>query len=142
MALTKAYKALTNPLARENFEKYGHPDGPQSLNTFFAIPQWFVEKRNYWKVVLLYFSAFILIAPTSVVFLFLPLSGRVSAFSTKVVGQPSLLPNDTRVRQVITWKNYRKYMDNKKVLRQSCEAYFRFTTGSLSSEGFFYCALF
>jgi translocation protein SEC63 len=41
---------LTNPLARENFEKYGHPDGPQSLNTFFAIPQWFVEKRNYWKV--------------------------------------------------------------------------------------------
>ncbi|KAJ3630057.1 hypothetical protein Zmor_027115, partial [Zophobas morio] len=50
MALTKAYKALTNPLARENFEKYGHPDGPQSLNTFFAIPQWFVEKRNYWKI--------------------------------------------------------------------------------------------
>lgn len=29
MTLSKAYQALTDPVARENYEKYGHPDGRQ-----------------------------------------------------------------------------------------------------------------
>lgn len=28
-SIAKAYQALTDPLSRENFEKYGHPDGRQ-----------------------------------------------------------------------------------------------------------------
>jgi preprotein translocase subunit Sec63 len=25
--ISKAYQALTDPISRENYEKYGHPDG-------------------------------------------------------------------------------------------------------------------
>lgn len=28
-SISKAYQALTDPISRENFEKYGHPDGRQ-----------------------------------------------------------------------------------------------------------------
>lgn len=28
-SISKAYQALTDPVSRENFEKYGHPDGRQ-----------------------------------------------------------------------------------------------------------------
>ena len=27
-------------MSRENYEKYGHPDGPQSLNMGVALPEW------------------------------------------------------------------------------------------------------
>lgn len=27
--ITKAYQALTDEASRQNYEKYGHPDGPQ-----------------------------------------------------------------------------------------------------------------
>lgn len=29
--IAKAYQALTDPVSRENFEKYGHPDGRQVI---------------------------------------------------------------------------------------------------------------
>lgn len=29
--IAKAYQALTDPISRENFEKYGHPDGRQVI---------------------------------------------------------------------------------------------------------------
>lgn len=29
--IAKAYQALTDPVARENYEKYGHPDGRQVI---------------------------------------------------------------------------------------------------------------
>lgn len=29
--ISKAYQALTDPISRENFEKYGHPDGRQAM---------------------------------------------------------------------------------------------------------------
>lgn len=30
-SISKAYQALTDPISRENFEKYGHPDGRQVI---------------------------------------------------------------------------------------------------------------
>ena len=39
-SITPAYKALTNDIARENFEKYGHPDGKQPVRLGVALPQW------------------------------------------------------------------------------------------------------
>jgi hypothetical protein len=44
--LTKAYKALTDEVTRENLAKYGNPDGPQQREDKIAIPQWVVEGRN------------------------------------------------------------------------------------------------
>uniref|UniRef100_A0A1J3JQY0 DnaJ protein ERDJ2B n=1 Tax=Noccaea caerulescens TaxID=107243 RepID=A0A1J3JQY0_NOCCA len=38
-SIAKAYQALTDPLSRENFEKYGHPDGRQGYKLGIALPQ-------------------------------------------------------------------------------------------------------
>ncbi|XP_019456700.1 PREDICTED: dnaJ protein ERDJ2A-like isoform X1 [Lupinus angustifolius] len=36
--ISKAYQALTDPVSRENYEKYGHPDGKQGLKVGIALP--------------------------------------------------------------------------------------------------------
>ncbi|KAI4349001.1 hypothetical protein L6164_009660 [Bauhinia variegata] len=36
--ISKAYQALTDPVSRENYEKYGHPDGRQGLKMAIALP--------------------------------------------------------------------------------------------------------
>ena len=36
----QAYKTLTDEAARTNYEKYGHPDGPQSYSVGVALPSW------------------------------------------------------------------------------------------------------
>ena len=38
-SVAPAYKTLTNDVARENFEKYGHPDGRQSTKLGVALPE-------------------------------------------------------------------------------------------------------
>ena len=42
--ITKAYKALTDEASRENYKKYGHPDGPQAVSISVALPEWFFNK--------------------------------------------------------------------------------------------------
>jgi translocation protein SEC63 len=42
--IAKAYAALTDPISRENYEKYGHPDGPQGMNVGVALPEWMFTK--------------------------------------------------------------------------------------------------
>lgn len=44
--LTKAYKALTDEVTRDNLAKYGNPDGPQQREDKIAIPKWVVEGKN------------------------------------------------------------------------------------------------
>ncbi|GAB2272213.1 DnaJ protein erdj2a [Dionaea muscipula] len=41
--ISKAYQALTDPIARENYEKYGHPDGRQGLQMGIALPQFLLN---------------------------------------------------------------------------------------------------
>mmetsp|Transcript_4895 Transcript_4895/g.13866 ORF Transcript_4895/g.13866 Transcript_4895/m.13866 type:complete len:705 (+) Transcript_4895:149-2263(+) len=38
-----AYRALSDETSRENFEKYGHPDGPQTRTLSFAMPDWLLH---------------------------------------------------------------------------------------------------
>jgi translocation protein SEC63 len=42
--ISKAYKALTDEVSRMNYEKYGHPDGPQGMNMGVALPSWMFNK--------------------------------------------------------------------------------------------------
>lgn len=42
--VAKAYKSLTDPVSRENYQKYGHPDGPQAMTVSVALPEWFFSK--------------------------------------------------------------------------------------------------
>ncbi|KAL1747750.1 Sec63 Brl domain-containing protein [Schizophyllum fasciatum] len=44
--ITKAYKALTDEVTRENWQKYNDPDGPQQTTVGIAIPQWVVNAQN------------------------------------------------------------------------------------------------
>nr|XP_016483340.1 PREDICTED: dnaJ protein ERDJ2A-like [Nicotiana tabacum] len=41
--ISKAYQSLTDPISRENFEKYGHPDGRQGLQMGIALPQFLLN---------------------------------------------------------------------------------------------------
>lgn len=45
--ISKAYKALTDPIARKNWEEHGNPDGPRSftLGMGIALPSWLVDKK-------------------------------------------------------------------------------------------------
>ncbi|EIE19320.1 hypothetical protein COCSUDRAFT_48909 [Coccomyxa subellipsoidea C-169] len=52
-SITKAYKALTDDTARENYEKYGHPDGPQALNMGVALPEWIFSRDKHAAPVIL-----------------------------------------------------------------------------------------
>lgn len=41
--ISKAYQALTDPISRENYEKYGHPDGKQGFRMGVALPQFLLN---------------------------------------------------------------------------------------------------
>ncbi|CAH2078392.1 unnamed protein product [Thlaspi arvense] len=45
-SIAKAYQALTDPLSRENFEKYGHPDGRQGYKLGIALPQFILDMNG------------------------------------------------------------------------------------------------
>lgn len=44
--MAKAHAALTDPVSRANYEKYGHPDGPQGMNVGVALPEWMFTKSK------------------------------------------------------------------------------------------------
>ncbi|KNE70028.1 hypothetical protein AMAG_14863 [Allomyces macrogynus ATCC 38327] len=41
--IAKAYKVLTDAKARENFEKYGNPDGPMGMSFGIGLPAWMMQ---------------------------------------------------------------------------------------------------
>jgi len=52
MMIAKAYEALTDETAKENYEKYGNPDGKQSLAVSIGLPAFLLETK-YRNVVLM-----------------------------------------------------------------------------------------
>lgn len=52
--ITKAYKALTDEETKENYEKYGHPDGPQQVSHGIALPKFLVDGKSSPLLVALY----------------------------------------------------------------------------------------
>ncbi|XP_023294618.2 translocation protein SEC63 homolog [Lucilia cuprina] len=66
MKLSKAYQALTDDVAKENYEKYGNPDGPGAMSFGIALPSWIVEKENSVWVLGLYGLIFMVALPSVV----------------------------------------------------------------------------
>ncbi|XP_014214018.1 translocation protein SEC63 homolog [Copidosoma floridanum] len=66
MRLTKAYQALTDKEAMQNWEKYGNPDGPGAMGFGIALPSWIVEKENSMWVLGAYAAVFMLALPIAV----------------------------------------------------------------------------
>ncbi|SCU82569.1 LADA_0C06370g1_1 [Lachancea dasiensis] len=52
--ITKAYKSLTEEITRENYLRYGHPDGPQATSHGIALPKFLVDSSVSSLVVLGY----------------------------------------------------------------------------------------
>lgn len=61
--LTSAYKALTDEATRENFIKYGHPDGEQPTTHGIALPKFLVEGKYSSLVVIFYFALIGILLP-------------------------------------------------------------------------------
>ena len=54
MMVAKAYEALTDETAKENFEKYGNPDGKQSLEVSIGLPSFLLDTANRNLVLMVY----------------------------------------------------------------------------------------
>ncbi|CAB3407176.1 unnamed protein product [Caenorhabditis bovis] len=64
--IAKAYQALTDKEARENWEKYGNPDGPQATTFGIALPKWLVSKEYGLWVLAFYALIFMVLMPVIV----------------------------------------------------------------------------
>ncbi len=63
MMVAKAYEALTDPVAKENFEKFGNPDGKQSLEVSIGLPSWLLDSDNRNMVLMAYLIIMVGIIP-------------------------------------------------------------------------------
>lgn len=66
MMVAKAYEALTNPVAKENWEKYGNPDGKQSLAVSIGLPEFLLNVDNRNLVLLTYLIVMVIVVPAAV----------------------------------------------------------------------------
>ncbi|CAI2298480.1 unnamed protein product [Caenorhabditis sp. 36 PRJEB53466] len=64
--IAKAHQALTDKEARENWEKYGNPDGPQATTFGIALPKWLVSKEYGLWVLAFYGLIFMVLMPVAV----------------------------------------------------------------------------
>eukprot|EP00579_Thalassiosira_antarctica_P032811 CAMPEP_0201991478 /NCGR_PEP_ID=MMETSP0905-20130828/296_1 /ASSEMBLY_ACC=CAM_ASM_000554 /TAXON_ID=420261 /ORGANISM="Thalassiosira antarctica, Strain CCMP982" /LENGTH=469 /DNA_ID=CAMNT_0048545895 /DNA_START=186 /DNA_END=1595 /DNA_ORIENTATION=- len=65
MMVAKAYEALTDPVAKENWEKYGHPDGKQSLAVSFGLLEFLLNIDNR-DLALLTYIVVVIVIPLAV----------------------------------------------------------------------------
>merc|ERR1712226_128132 len=61
--VAKAHQALTDPVAKKNWDEHGNPDGPAAATYGIALPSWIVDKKNSAWVLAAYMLAFIVILP-------------------------------------------------------------------------------
>jgi translocation protein SEC63 len=63
MMVSKAYESLTNEESRENFEKYGNPDGKQSLEVSIGLPDFLLDTHNRNIVLMVYLIIMVGVIP-------------------------------------------------------------------------------
>jgi translocation protein SEC63 len=66
IAIIKANEALTDPTARENFEKYGNPDGPKRMEVSIGLPTFLQDAENHNVVMAIYLLILIVLIPGAV----------------------------------------------------------------------------
>mmetsp|Transcript_44904 Transcript_44904/g.149979 ORF Transcript_44904/g.149979 Transcript_44904/m.149979 type:complete len:268 (-) Transcript_44904:198-1001(-) len=64
--IAKAYETLTDDATRDNYEKYGNPDGYHGTSVTIGLPSWLTDKDNELAILVAYFVALIVIIPTVV----------------------------------------------------------------------------
>jgi len=63
MMIAKAYEALTDETAKENFAKYGNPDGKQSLEVSIGLPSFLLDSDNRNLVLVIYLLVMVVLIP-------------------------------------------------------------------------------
>ncbi len=63
LQVSKAQKCLTDPAAKENWEKYGNPDGPQTTKVGIGLPRFLLEKQHHLLILCLFFASFLVVIP-------------------------------------------------------------------------------
>lgn len=61
--ITKAYTALTDEVAKKNYEKYGNPDGPQTTKVGIGLPRFLLEKENHLMILCVFFFGLLFVIP-------------------------------------------------------------------------------
>jgi len=61
--ITKAYTALTDEVAKRNYEKYGNPDGPQTTKVGIGLPAFLLEKENHLMILCTFFFGLLFVIP-------------------------------------------------------------------------------
>ena len=64
--VAKAHAALTDPIAKKNWELYGNPDGRQALEMSVGLPAFLLEKENQFYVVGCYLMMILVVFPSAV----------------------------------------------------------------------------
>lgn len=64
--VSKAHQTLTNDKTRENWEKYGNPDGFQGNSVSIGLPSFLTEEDNQLSILLVYFLVMIVFPPIAV----------------------------------------------------------------------------
>ena len=63
MMVSKAYEALTDEAAKENWEKFGNPDGKQSLEVSIGLPDFLLDTENRNLVLMVYLIIMVGVIP-------------------------------------------------------------------------------
>jgi len=66
MMVAKAYEALTDAVAKDNWEKFGNPDGKQSLEVSIGLPTFLLDKDNHNVILIVYLICLVVIIPAIV----------------------------------------------------------------------------
>lgn len=84
--ITKAYQALSDETARQNYDRYGNPDGPGLLEVGIGLPQFLVDEEH---------QAFFL-----ALFMLIVIIGIPFAFILHYQQQKNFYPNGIRVETI------------------------------------------
>lgn len=115
--ITKAYQALTDDVAKRNWEKYGNPDGPQTTKVGIGLPRFLLEKEHSLMILCAFFFVLIIVVPMTFICYFqqtknfaangvlidtLQFLGYYVSESTRVKNGPELFAACAESRQMAT----------------------------------------
>ena len=66
MNVVKAHEALTDETAKENYRKYGNPDGPSTMEVGIGLPSFLLDGDNHNSILLVYLVGLVVLVPTLV----------------------------------------------------------------------------
>ena len=66
MKIAKAYESLTDETAKKNYEKFGNPDGRQSMELSIGLPTFLNDKENHQVVLVVYLLVLVVAIPVCV----------------------------------------------------------------------------